>query len=367
MVELEKRGFLRIAGVWRAMLEEGCTIYLRSEEGHRPLDGYALHMLSRYLPATADNVDLVPVYDDIQDVSDKNLIIFGRLRAFGSERLLQEIAGKIIHDYGHLRAVDSERLLQVDTGEMWIRVEQQRWIRDFGVLRLWQQSENRRTIINFSGLGPIGTLGTTMALTDLSKSAMKEVEARLPSIGKRSFGFVEMLVKAEREPKGDPIVVSPSEVDVRVEKHFQGTAELNWPQVVFHHDRAEGHEQFEVRVIDPTSHEGKMLSRSQVEFAVLAAIAERTQSEPSLYARKGGYISYEQIAKSQMVKDILHESAGLDVPVVRATIARLRRKLRTPEWDRAFPNLLLSSRIRPEGSRKEIVVLRLRARSRFDT
>ncbi len=363
--ELEKRSLPKIAGLWRRLMEGGCTLYVRSEEGHRPLDAYALHWVSRYLPATATDVEVVPVYDEIREISDRNLILFGRLRALGSEKLLSETGGEVIHEQGHFRAIDGERLLQVDTGEMWVRVERQKWVRDFGVLRLWQQPERGRVAINFSGLGPIGTLGTVLAITDLSRQAMSEVEARLPSMEDMQANFVEILVKAEREPKGDPIVVSPSEVSVRVERVFHAAADLNWPLMIFGRSSTAEGQVFEVRVKDTKEEHEKLLSRSQVEFAVLVAIARRTETEASMYARKGGYIGYEQIANSKEVREILHESTGLDVAVVRATIARLRRKLRSPEWDRAFPNLILTSRIRQEGSRKEIVVLRLRAKFKF--
>ncbi len=366
--EVNGKGFPKIAALWQSILEDGCTLYLRSEEGYQPLDGYALHCVSRYLPATATNIEIVPVYDHFQTVSYKNLIILGRIRAFGpgSEKLISETAGKVIQDYGHFRFMDSERLLQVDSGEMWMRVEMQKWIRDFGVIRLWRQPDTGRIIMNLCGLGPIGTLGATMAITDFSKSAVAEVELLLPPPKELREGLVEILVKAERQPKGDSIIISPAEVTINVEKHFHSFAEPNWPLMVFHRTTDDDGDQYEVRVFDTRSDTKKLLTRAPVEFAVLAAIAKHTEEEPSMYAPMGGYIAYQQIAKSVIVKEILRDSQGLDISVVRATVARLNRKLRIPEWDRVFPNLLLQCKVPLEGSKTKKAVLRLRAKIHFE-
>lgn len=85
-----------------------------------------------------------------------------------------------------------------------------------------------------------------------------------------------------------------------------------------------------------------------------------------MYAPMGGYIAYQQIAKSVIVKEILRDSQGLDISVVRATVARLNRKLRIPEWDRVFPNLLLQCKVPLEGSKTKKAVLRLRAKIHFE-
>ncbi len=361
---LQQDGHAKLANLWRAFLGAPTTIYVRSEEGHRPLDGYALHWIGRYFPATLPGLRVVPILDRVEDVPADHLILLGRLHAFQSETLLEQIGAEIIHARGRFRAIDGERLLQLDSGELWTRVEQQRWARDYGVIRLWRQASPPRLVLNFSGLGSIGTLGSVLALCDVRRAVRAEIEAGLP--GRLTAGsFTEILICAERIPAEDPLVVSPEEVIIRTERIHHGEGQLNLPRMIFSMDAGQTEGRYEVVVCDPDGGRPLQLSTSQVEYAVLAAIARHTAKEPSVYADRGGYISYDRIAGSEVVRAVLRDPDGLHVPVVRATVARLRKRLLEPDWQRRFPNLILRSKLRPPGSRKERVVLRLRAHFQF--
>lgn len=372
---LEQKGFPKIAAIWRPFLERGCTIYMLSDQGYGPRDGYALFWTGRYLPPLKDDrVKMVPVsvYGGLKQVSTDNLIVLGRLRAFKSEELVSEVLGKrdTIHNQAHFRFIDGQRLLQVDTGEMFVRVQEPppneppNWVRDYGVLRLWYQPEANRSIIHFSGLGPVGTLGTSLAITDFSREAMAEVEERLPSPEVMQQSLVEILVKAEWDPKDDPFVVSPSDVMIELVKDFKSAAEPNWPLIHFQRIPDIQDWRYEVWVSDGESDNQKQLSSTPTVCAVLAAIARHSEKEPALDVSKGGYISYEQITESEIAEQ-MQQGARLDTATVRATIARLRKTLKNPEWMRAFPNLLLVSTSKAAGKGRSITVLRLRAKFKW--